>query len=84
MLYNYEDILFTVESILKLEIKNLSQENLFFIERMNVIKRDIKLNYLLSEIYLYKGAFLRDYERATSILDYSENLRNNISVNKEF
>lgn len=79
MLYKKEDILGTIHSLIELGKEQLTESDLFFIERIHLIKNNIKINFLLADIYRIKGLTLRAYERATNTLDYIE-----YSLNKEY
>ena len=84
MLYKKEDILETIHSLLELGKEQLTESDLFFIERIHLIKSDVRINFLLADVYINKGLILRAYERATNTLDYVEYSINNEHTNEEF
>lgn len=75
MLYNNDDLLETISCILTVSEKYLSEEDLFFIERISIIKTNIELNLMLSNAYLNKGLMLRAYEIVSNTVDYIENTK---------
>ncbi|MGL5714576.1 MAG: MBL fold metallo-hydrolase, partial [Paraclostridium sp.] len=75
MLYNNDDLLETISCLLIISEEYLSEEDLFFIERISIIKTNIELNLILANVYLNKGLMLRAYERASNTVDYIENTK---------
>lgn len=80
MLYNNEELLYSAYELLTIKNITLDEQDLFFIESIYFLRKDIKINYMIMEAYLKINLSLRAYERATYAIDYIESLKNRNSI----